>query len=320
MKGFKYYLSLVSIIFVVFFSAIIAYCQNEELKLQKVTENLYMIGSTIAGNVAFLVTEEGVLCVDAKYFPYQGEKVVEIIRQVTDKPIKYLIYTHYHGDHTQGAQAFPSSTLIIAHINTYKNMKEDGLARIEKDKTIYFPRQLKALEENVKKLQQENSPELKKAEEELELKRFQIKNYERLELRYPALTFEEKAVIYLGGQKIELLYLGKAHTDGDILIYFPQEKVIHMGDVLYWPGKEERMLNKENILQAVAQMDATEVESLIADWENWIKILKTAAQRDVEKVLHGHGDITDKTALTTQANHLKNLLSNIKDLSKQGSD
>lgn len=59
-------------------------------------------------------------------------------------------------------------------------------------------------------------------------------------------------------------------------------------------------------------MEATEVESLIADWENWVKILETAAQMDVEKVLHGHGDITDKTALTTQANHLKNLLSEIR--------
>jgi cyclase len=312
MKGLKYYLSLVFIIFVIFFSAIIAYCQNEELKLQKVTENLYMIGSTIGGNVAFLVTEEGVLCVDAKYFPYQGEKVVEIIRQITDKPIKYLIYTHYHGDHTQGAQAFPSSTLIIAHINTYKDMKEDGLARIKQDKTFFFPKQLKALQEKVKKFQQENSPELKKAEEELELKRFIIKDYERLKLRYPALTFEDKAAIYLGGQKIELLYLGKSHTDGDILVYFPQEKVVHMGDVLYWPGKEERMLNKENILKLVVLMEAAEVESLIADWESWIKILETAEQMDVEKVLHGHGDITDKTALFTQAEHLKNLLSEIR--------
>jgi cyclase len=317
MKILKNYLSLASIIFIILFSAIMGYCQNEEVKLQKVTENLYVISSPIGLklNVAFLVTEEGVLCIDAKYFPYQGEQIVAKILQVTDKPIRYLIYTHYHGDHTQGAQAFPSSTLIIAHNNTLKNMKEDGLARIEKDKTIYFPQQLKALEEKVKKLQQENSPESEKAEEELQLKRLQIKDYERLKLRYPALTFEDKAAIYLGGQKIELLYLGKAHTDGDILVYFPQEKVIHMGDVLYWPGKEERMLNKENILKAVAQMQAAEVESLIADWESWVKILETAAQMDVEKVLHGHGDITDKTALTTQANHLKNLLSNIKDSS-----
>ncbi len=191
-------------------------------------------------------------------------------------------------------------------------MKEDGLARIEKDKTIYFPRQLKALEEKVIKYKQENSLELEKAEQELQLKCFQIKDYERLKLRYPVLTFEDKAVIHMGGEKIELLYLGKAHTDGDILVYFPQEKVIHMGDVLYWPGKEERMLNKENILKAIAQMDATEVENLITEWENWVKILETAAQMDVEKVLHGHGDITDTTALTTQATYLKNLLSEIR--------
>jgi glyoxylase-like metal-dependent hydrolase (beta-lactamase superfamily II) len=312
MKSLKYFSLFTLLTLSLIFLPCPVQCQSGEFHIQKVTENLYMIGSTIGANVAFLITEEAVLCVDAKYFPYQGEQIIAKIRQVTDKPIKYLIYTHYHGDHTQGAQAFPSSTLIIAHKNTLKNMEEDGLARIEKDKTIYFTQQLKALDENVKKLQQENSPELKTAEEELQLKRFQIKDYERLKLRYPALTFEDIAVIHMGGKKIELLYLGKAHTDGDILVYFPQEKVIHMGDVLYWPGKEERMLNKENILKAVAQMEATEVESLIAEWESWVKILETAAQMDVEKVLHGHGDITDKTALTTQANHLKNLLTEIK--------
>jgi hypothetical protein len=67
-------------------------------------------------------------------------------------------------------------------------------------------------------------------------------------------------------------------------------------------------------------LEATEVESLIADWDSWVKILETFEQMDVEKVLHGHGDIAEKTALLTQAEYLKNLLSNIKDLSKQGND
>lgn len=138
MKIRKYHLSLMSIIYFSLFASIIGYCQNEEFKLHKVTENLYMIGSPVAGNVSFLMTEEGVLCVDAKYFPYQGEKVVEIIRQITDKPIMYLLYTHYHGDHTQGAQSFPTSTIIIAHQNTIKQMEEEGVARIEQDLATYF--------------------------------------------------------------------------------------------------------------------------------------------------------------------------------------
>lgn len=316
MQSLKLYLSLVITIFLLFFISLIGNCLNEEFKLEKVTEHLYVISSDLGGNTAFLITEEGVVVVDAKYFPYQGEQIVSKIREVTDKPIRYLIYTHYHGDHTQGAQAFPPSTLIIAHINTYKNMKTDGLPRIEKDKSIYFPEQLKALEEKVEKLKAEQSPELQKATEELELKRFQIKDYERLKLIYPHITFVEKASIHLGGQKIELLYMGSAHTDGDILVYFPSEKAIHMGDILSWPGEEEEKIKSLDIIRYLERMKTEQIKHIIKSMENEIKILEKAAETDFEKAIPGHGKITDKNGVRTQIEYAKKLLIEVKKLIK----
>ena len=171
--------------------------RNGEMKVQKVAENLYMVSGTVGGNAAFLVTEGGVLCVDAMYFPYQGEKVVEAIRRATDRPIKYLVYTHWHSDHTRGAQSFPDSTIIIAHQNTRRQMEEEWPARVERDRTFTFPRQVKALEEKVAKLKAEQSPELEAAEKELEHKRFQVEDFQRLRLVLPEVTFREKAAIHL---------------------------------------------------------------------------------------------------------------------------
>ena len=92
------------------------YAENDIVML-RVTPNIFMI-SSYGGNVAFLVTEEGILVVDAGMFPYQGEEIVENIRQVSDKEIKYLVYTHYHIDHVLVAQSFPSSACIVSHVNT----------------------------------------------------------------------------------------------------------------------------------------------------------------------------------------------------------
>ena len=82
------------------------------------------------GNVAFLVTDEGVLVVDSGTSPEAGRLVMAEIAKKTDKPVKYLVLTHYHGDHTFGLQAFPSSTVIIAQQNTADNIRHLNEPRI----------------------------------------------------------------------------------------------------------------------------------------------------------------------------------------------
>lgn len=293
--------------------------QSEEMNLQKVTENLYMISNPIAGNVAFLVTEEGVLCVDAKYFPYQGEKVVEIIRQITDRPIKYLVYTHYHGDHTQGAQSFPGSTVIIAHQNTLKQMQQEGAARIEKDIAVYFPRQVTDLEEKAAKLKAEQSPELEETEKELELRRFQIKDYQRLKLVLPEITFEEQAFIYLGGHKVELIFLGEGHTEGDILVYFPDEKAIEMGDLLGYPGEEEERTRSLDVFKRLEKMEPAQKENILLGIENHIRTLEKAVTLDFEKAIPGHGKLTDKRGAINHLAFSRKLLNELKKVGRSGS-
>lgn len=95
-----------------------------------------------------------------------GENLLKRIREVTDKEIKYLILTHYHGDHIQGAQVFKEA-VIISHSNTKKNIEKIKIPRIEEAKTKSLPAQIKSAKEKVEKFRAENNPELKKAGEEL---------------------------------------------------------------------------------------------------------------------------------------------------------
>jgi cyclase len=297
MKTLKYIL-----VFLLFFSFILLwprYSQTQELKLHKITDSLYMI-SGLGGNVAFLVTEEGVLVVDSGTMPEHGKEITAEIEKITDKPIKYLIYTHYHGDHTHGAQGLPSNITTISHINTRENLEKLDMPRMKEAITNTIPQQIKILEENVEKLIAEKSPDLEKAEKKLQQTKEQFEEYKKIKLLFPNITFKKKSIIYLGNQEIKLLYLGCGHTNGDVLVYFPQEKVIHMGDLFF-----------QNMIPYI-DYDAG------SSTENWIKILQKVMEMDVEQAIPGHGEITAKNGLSAQIQYLKDLRAEVEKYIKQG--
>jgi cyclase len=297
MKALKYLLSL--LLFLTFVLLSPQYSQTQELGLQKITDNLYMI-SGLGGNVAFLITQEGVLVVDSGTMPDHGKEIAAEIEKITDKPIKYLIYTHYHGDHTHGAQSLPSDITTISHINTRENLEKLDMPRMKEAIANTIPQQIKKLEENVEKLTAEKSPDLEKAEKALQHTKQQFEEYKKIKLIFPTITFNKKSVIYLDNQRIKLFYLGSGHTNGDILVYFPEEKVIHMGDLYF-----------ENMIPYIDYQAGSNTE-------NWLKILEKVIEMDVDKVIPGHGEITDKNGLIAQAQYFKDLRAEVEKFIKQG--
>ncbi len=271
---------------------------SQELTLKKLTENLYaVIGG--GGNCAFFVTEDGVLLIDSKTSPYLGEQLLKKIREVTEKEIKYLVFTHYHGDHIQGAQVFEKAT-FISHINTKKNIENITLPRLEEAKTKTLPEQIKSAKEKVEKLKAENRPDMRKAEEELSSLERRLKDIENLKIILPQITVEKKESIKLGGNEIILFYSGRGHTDGDLMVYFPTEKTIHMGDLVF---------NK-----IIPYIDFQGGSST----ENWIRILEEVERMDIKIVIPGHGEIGDKSILRAQAEYLKSLRDEVKNYVDEG--
>ncbi len=101
-----------------------------ESNLEKISDNLYLI-TGFGGNIAFLVGEEGILVVDGGYAPGDGKKVYEIIKNVSDKPIEYVVMTHYHRDHVTGIQEFCGSARIISSENCAKNLSTKGQENLD---------------------------------------------------------------------------------------------------------------------------------------------------------------------------------------------
>jgi len=198
------------------------------IKVTEVAPGLFFQYHHQESNNAFLVTDEGVLVIDARQHPRRAEELLATIRKVTDKPIKWVVNTHAHGDHYFGNAVFKrEGATFIAHRDTAGMMK---------------------------------------AHLDIEMKRrqgyFKQRQYDPAEVKLvlPDVTFETKATITLGGRTVELLYLGAGQNPGDTLVYFPQERVMFTGGPFSknsWPNPSftPSMANWVTLLRKIAAMD-----------------------------------------------------------------
>ncbi|GBD44435.1 Metallo-beta-lactamase type 2 [bacterium HR40] len=150
-------------------------------------------------NSGVVIGDQSVLVFDAQATPKQARRVIERVRQVTDKPITHLVLSHYHAVRVMGASAYAAAE-IICSLGTYELICERGQQDFESE-VGRFPR----LFEDVASVPG---------------------------LTYPTMAFERRLVLWLGRRKVELLFLGRGHTAGDIVAWMPDEKVLFAGDLV----------------------------------------------------------------------------------------
>jgi len=151
-------------------------------------------------NTGIIIGDDAVLVADTQATPAMAADVIRRIREVTDKPIKYVVLTHYHAVRVLGASAYEPQQ-VIASRDTYDLIVERG----EADKASEigrFPR----LFRNVETVPQG--------------------------LTWPTITFEKKLTLWLGKLEVQLLQLGRGHTKGDTVIWLPQERTLLSGDLV----------------------------------------------------------------------------------------
>ncbi len=282
-------------VLVLFFSSLSGQPADAEVKAVPVAGGLYLVEGLEGGNVAFLVTGEGVLVVDSGTSPEAGRLVMAEIAKKTDKPVKYLVLTHYHGDHTFGLQAFPATAVIIAQQNTADNIRRLNEPRIRGMMEKGMPEMIAAQKIKVDKLRKKKGKDLKKEEERLKTLEAEFAELQGLRFVYPAVTFQSKLSIFLGGEAIEVIHPGRAHTDGDAWVHFPALKVMHLGD---------------NFFNGSYPYIGAEAG---ADTANWVEQIKQASGWAVETFIPGHGPLADRDGLLRMAAYLGDLRQAVKD-------
>jgi glyoxylase-like metal-dependent hydrolase (beta-lactamase superfamily II) len=224
-------------------------------KIEKIDAQFYMLVGG-GGNVGVFINDKEVVLIDNTYEIIE-DVLMASLREITDKPIKFIINTHFHHDHSDGNRAFGKQGIpIVSHQNAKKRMMEDA----ELYGGIYSF-----------------------------IKDFVQPKYDDASL--PVFTYESKMTLTQGDEEIELYNFGKAHTDGDSVVVFKNNNIIHTGDAFVRYGYPYVDLNNGGSIKGL--IDLLGMLELLCD-ENTI-------------LIPGHGDLSRKEDVTSLKNTLNDL-------------
>jgi len=161
------------------------------IKVVKVAGTVYMLEGA-GGNIGVSVGEDGIVLVDDQFAPL-APRIKDALKGITDRPVRIVLNTHWHGDHTGGNAAFGAGASIVAHENVRKRLASGAPKLTIGDKT-----------------RDATPPAAREA--------------------LPIVTFQDKVSVHLNGEEIRAIHIPGGHTDGDIIIHFTKSNVVHMGD------------------------------------------------------------------------------------------
>jgi glyoxylase-like metal-dependent hydrolase (beta-lactamase superfamily II) len=211
------------------------------------------------GNTGVIVGRTGVFVIDSCYLPSRASADIELIRRITDKPVRYLLTTHWHFDHNNGAiayrQAFPDVTLI-AERNTARwiELNQQYWKRLSTAPGSSRRAALAALEAELER--GSGDPAI------AERRRAELRELETLEIVTPTRLFDGRLDLDFEGIRIEIVDRGPANSPNDATVWLPRERILFAGDILVrsplpyvgasWPVGWVRVLRELEALPAAA--------------------------------------------------------------------
>jgi glyoxylase-like metal-dependent hydrolase (beta-lactamase superfamily II) len=233
---------------------------NVTINTTKLTDNVYMLKGS-GGNIIVSVGQDGVFMVDDQFAPLT-EKIKEAISKITDQPIKFVINTHWHSDHTGGNENFGElGSIIISHDNVRKRLSTEQFID-------FFQRTVPPLSEK----------------------------------GLPIVTFSDNMTIYHNGDEIKIIHVDNGHTDGDSIVYFTKNNVIHVGDDF-----------NDKSYPFIDLSSGGSIDGLISSLETISSIIN-----DETKVVSGHSEVSNKTKVNDFTNMLKDVRENVTQMIKEG--
>jgi glyoxylase-like metal-dependent hydrolase (beta-lactamase superfamily II) len=223
----------------------------------KLKDGLYVIpgydGAATGGNVAVRVTTEGVIVVDSK-LPVLYADIVNKVKSVSARPIKYLLNTHQHGDHTGSNAQFLKTTEILMHRNARANMIKANLPGPGR------------------------------------------------------IVYTDQQSVFLGGVEAQMRYMGRGHTNGDSVIYFPDLRTVHTGDLVVWGKRSQGTTLTPNMDYAAGSGSGKE----------WVATLDKMLALDFDTAIPGHGPVLTKDQVRVFRNKMQTLNERMAALIKGG--
>ncbi|MEX2581673.1 MAG: MBL fold metallo-hydrolase [Gemmatimonadota bacterium] len=252
---------------------------------------------TVMSNAAIVINEDDVLVVDSHVSPAGAYALMQELKQITPKPIRYVVVSHYHFDHSHGNQIYGPDVELIGHEFTHQAMAA-GLSLTGRT----FDRFLEPIAGRVETMRAElqaasGEEERARLAERLRIQENFLAATNAVQPTPPNVTLDRRLTLFRGGREIRIEYLGRGHTGGDVVVHLPEERVVMTGDLIY--SSPSYMGN-----------------AYIPDWIDTLERLK---ELDFDVMLPGHGaPLRDRAVIDHFQMYLRDLWRQILDLHNAG--
>jgi glyoxylase-like metal-dependent hydrolase (beta-lactamase superfamily II) len=272
--------------------------QGKTYKFEKIADGVYYATGGFGSNNVVIVNDQDVLLVDDGTTPAAARAFLADIKTITSKPVRTVVNTHFHYDHTDGNSVFGPDVQIIAHeyvrtaISTFDVLNREPF--ITSQKTA-VPARIDAL---AKQIAAEKDPQKKAAlQKDLAAAQDTLKQLKDIKPTPPNVTYSSKMVLHKGSREIQLLFLGRGHTGGDTVVFLPRERIVCTGDLM-----ESRLAYMGD-----------------AFFDEWVMTLAGLKNLDFALVLPGHGaPFSDKGLITAFQGYLSDVTKQVADMRAQG--
>lgn len=269
-------------------------------RFEKIAEGIYYATASgtmqVGANSPVFVTDTEAIVIDSETSPTAGRALVQDIKAFTDKPVKYVIDSHYHYDHLFGNQIFGPDVQIIGHDHTRQRLEANTLEQYTFLTSVRpIPARVEALRQRIA---QESDPQQKATlERQVQNSLAYLEQVKEVKQTPPNVTFDNTMTLHRGGHELRLMYLGRGHTDTDVVTFLPKERIVATGDLM------------ESVLSYMGDSYPDE----------WIATLEKLKALDFDTVLPGHGvPFKGKERITAFQEYLRDLVAQTNALRRQG--
>ena len=268
-------------------------------RFQRVADGVYYATSAgtmnVGANSPIILTTDEALIVDSSITPAAGRALAQDLKAITDKPIRYVVDSHYHYDHAFGNQVFDREAQVIGHQNTLIRMPGSMEQFTFLNSVKPVPERVAAMRERIAK---EADPQQKATlERQVAVALAYLEQVKETRVTVPNLTFTDSITITRGGREIQIKYLGRGHTDTDVVVFLPKERIVATGDLM------------ESILSYMGDSYP----------QDWIATLERLKALDFDTVMPGHGVVFQgKAKITAFQQYLRDVIAQVDALRKQG--
>src|SRR6266446_2335005 len=268
---------------------------DAKFDIQKVADGVHVAVAAPAYkvncNTAIIESDDGVVIVDTHSKPSAARVIVDGLGDITKNPVRFVVNTHFHWDHWHGNEVYPAAypgAEIVTNQITREAMVKKGLKRI-RDHVREVPGEVARLKAD---LAAAGSPAQRaQLEADLRLAASYLAEVKALRPALPTMVFERTMTLYRRDREIHLLHLGRAHTEGDVFVYLPKEKVVITGDaVIGWTP-------------------------YMGDGypEDWVATLDRLAQLDFTHIIMGHGEVAGRDWLRTFRGYIHDMVEAVRE-------